>query len=782
MRTHTLGFPRMGRERELKWALEAHWRGELDEAGLAARAAELRAAHWRLQLAAGMAYATAGDFSLYDHMLDAAVLLGAVPERFSAGRGEADAPHDVSDVELAFRMARGDARANLAAMEMTKWFDTNYHYIVPEFTRATAFAPRPARLLAEAGEAAAVAGGAAAANGLGAVKIALPGPLTFLSLGKGMEGAGNWDKWALFDDLLAAYAEVVRAVAPACGLLQLDEPVLATDLDRAALERFRPAYETLVAAAGDTPVLLATYFGPVDHNLRTLAELPVAAVHLDLVRGPAQLPAVLDALDPSVAVSLGLVDGRNVWRARFDPALDLLRAALARRSPEQVLVAPSCSLLHVPMDLEPETELAPEVRRWMAFAAQKCREVRALADLAVAGPEPDAALARELEDNRAAWRAREASGLTRDPAVRARQAAVDDALLRRPSPYAVRREAQRERLHLPPLPTTTIGSYPQTPEIRRARREFKSGALDEAAYKDAMRAHIADCVRRQEAAGLDVLVHGEPERNDMVEYFGELLDGFCFTRHGWVQSYGSRCVKPPVIFGDVSRPGPMTVEWASHAASLTPKPMKGMLTGPVTILCWSFVRDDQPRSETCAQIGLAIRDEVADLEAAGLPIVQIDEPALREGLPLRRADWDAYLRWAVDCFRLATSGAADATQIHTHMCYAEFNDIIEAIAAMDADVISIEASRSNMELLRAFARFRYPNEVGPGVWDIHSPRVPSKDEMLGLLRRAAEVLPADRLWVNPDCGLKTRQWPETEASLANLVAAARALRAELGLA
>jgi len=761
MLTHTLGFPRMGKNRELKKALEAFWAGSSSRADLLDTARSLRLRHWQDQVAAGIDIVPVGDFSLYDHMLDMAVRLGATPERFG--------PAKPGDPEACFRMARGGQGEGAGAMEMTKWFDTNYHYLVPELSAGQAFAPDASGLLEQLAE--------AQAAGL-RTKVVLPGPCTFLHLSK---CAGEeFDRFDLLPALAEAYVELLRQLAPLADWIQIDEPVLALDLAYDQPRRFRAALERILPAAAPAKVMLATYFGGIGQNADVYSGLALDALHLDLVRAPEQLEGVFAHLGPQTALSLGVVDGRNIWRVDADKALGLLRQAVERIGPDRVLVAPSCSLLHCPVDLEDETALTPELKSWLAFALQKCEELRHLADCAQ-GLESSQGkdCGQWLEENARAQAGRRASPLVANQAVRQRLAATGPEALSRALPYGERAKSQRAALGLPPLPTTTIGSFPQTAEVRAARAKRKKGELTPEAYEDFLKENIRGVVAAQERLGLDMLVHGEPERNDMVEYFGEQLSGFCFTKNGWVQSYGSRCVKPPVIYGDVSRPGPMTVEWSRFAQSLTKRPMKGMLTGPVTILCWSFVRDDQPRSETCRQIALALRDEVADLEAAGLKAIQIDEPALREGLPLRSSERDGYLRWAVDAFRLAVGVAAPETQIHTHMCYCEFNEIVEWIAAMDADVISIEASRSRMELLEAFRRFRYPNEIGPGVWDIHSPRVPSVDEMLGLLRRAAAVIPVDRLWVNPDCGLKTRAWPETLASLENMAAAAKLARREL---
>jgi 5-methyltetrahydropteroyltriglutamate--homocysteine methyltransferase len=751
MLTHSLGFPRIGASRELKKAVEAYWSGSSDKEQLLATGTALRLQNWRTQHDAGLSLVPVGDFSYYDHMLDTAALLGCVPSRY-------DLQDNHVGLDTFFRMARGGD--GVTAMEMTKWFDTNYHYIVPEFTRGQKFKPSTTKIFDEVRE--------AEAAGF-APKPVLPGPFTLLHLGKSVEP--DFDKWDLLDDCVRAYAEILRKLAPHCQWIQLDEPVLCQDLPQDVLDRFIPAYAELKRACAPAKLLLATYFGAIDDKAALLPDLPVHGLHIDLVRAPEQLESVAAALPDESYLSLGLVNGRNIWATDQRRALQLVERAKALRGSDHLMIAPSCSLLHSPVDLSGETALDPEVRSWMAFAVQKCDEVALLAR-AASGED----VAVELERSDAIQSSRRTSEKVVNQSVRKRLAEVTPDMSRRDKPFAQRIMVQRQCLNLPLLPTTTIGSFPQTPDIRATRRRKKSGELSQAEYVKAMQGFIDECIREQEVLDLDVLVHGEAERNDMVEYFGELLEGFCFTANGWVQSYGSRCVKPPVIFGDVTRPEAMTVDWTTYAQRQTTRPVKGMLTGPVTILCWSFVRDDQPRRETCRQIALAIRDEVADLEQAGTPIIQIDEPALREGMPLRRQDWDDYLNWAVDCFKLATCPVRDDTQIHTHMCYSEFNEIIESIAAMDADVISIEASRSKMELLEAFGQFEYPNEVGPGIWDIHSPRVPPVEEMIELLRKAEAVIPRERLWVNPDCGLKTRGWPESRDALRNLVAAAKALR------
>jgi 5-methyltetrahydropteroyltriglutamate--homocysteine methyltransferase len=752
------GFPRIGLKRELKRALESHWRGEITADALRNTARELRQRHWRLASDAGADVVPCNDFSLYDHVLDTAVLFDAIPDRyrpvFASGR-----------LDGYFAMARGHKRNghDLHALEMTKWFDTNYHYLVPELQSGQSFRLVGDKPLAEFLEARALGHQA---------RPVLLGPVSFLLLSKAVDGS---DRLALLDALLPAYAELLGKLAEAgADWVQLDEPCLVLDLDDAAHAAYRRAYAVLSAANGPR-ILLASYFGALGDNLSLAASLPVDGLHVDLVRAPDQLDAVLDALSAEQVLSAGVVDGRNVWRSQPDKVLPLLRKAESRLGGDRLWLAPSCSLQHVPIDLEAETALNPARRASMAFARQKIEELRAYADALAGQAEAQAALTAQ----QTLLNAQAQSAGVVDEGVRARLRALSPQIALRRSSYATRHAAQADALKLPPLPTTTIGSFPQTDDLRKARAAHRGGKLGDVAYDNLLKAEVARVVRFQEAIGLDVLVHGEPERNDMIEYFGEQLDGYLFTRLGWVQSYGSRCVKPPVIWGDIVRPAPMTVAWSSYAQSLTAKPMKGMLTGPVTMLQWSFVRDDLPRETVCRQIALALRDEVHDLEAAGIHLIQIDEPALREGLPLRRADWPHYLAWAVECFRITAGGVRDTTQIHTHMCYSEFNDIIEAEAAMDADVISIETSRSRMELLDAFVRFRYPNGIGPGVYDIHSPRVPDPAEMLDLLRKALDVLSVDQLWVNPDCGLKTRGWPEVEAALRGMVGCAKQLRSEL---
>jgi 5-methyltetrahydropteroyltriglutamate--homocysteine methyltransferase len=758
-----LGHPRIGPERELKKGLEAYWAGRLPAAELLEQARTLRRSAWELQRDAGIAHVPSNDFSLYDHVLDTVALLGAVPDRFG-WVGE------TVDLATYFAMARGtpagSGSGGAPAMEMTKWFDTNYHYLVPEFDEGTGLHVASTKPMDEFAEAAAL--------GIHTRPVLL-GPLTFLTLGK---ATGLGDPMALLPRLLRCYAEVLRRLGDlGATWVQIDEPALVLDLEPGLGSTVVDAYARLADAAPGLRLLLATYFGGLRDNLPLALDLPVAAVHLDLVRAPEALEEALLRAPRGLALSLGIVDGRNVWRTDLDAALGTVERACDRVGPERVLVGPSCSLIHVPRDLGRETALDPELRSWLAFARQKLEEVVLL----VRGVnEGRGAIAEEIRASGEARESRARSRRVRSPAVRQRVAEISPGMLERESPFPVRRKVQREELGLPPFPTTTIGSFPQTREVRRARARHRSGRMSAEEYLEFLRAEVGRVVRLQEGLGLDILVHGEFERNDMVEYFGERLEGFAVTENGWVQSYGSRCVKPPILYGDVSRREPMTVEWGRYARSLTSRQVKGMLTGPVTILQWSFVRDDQPRSETCRAIALAIRDEVADLEAEGIRIIQVDEPALREGLPLRMADRPEYLGWAVEGFRLASAGVRDGTQIHTHMCYAEFNDIMDAIIALDADVISIEASRSRMDLLDVFVQRRYPNEIGPGIWDIHSPRVPGTDEMDALLERALRVLDPEQLWVNPDCGLKTRGWEEVERSLANMVASARALRARVG--
>jgi 5-methyltetrahydropteroyltriglutamate--homocysteine methyltransferase len=757
---HNLGFPRIGARRELKFGLEAYWKGESSRDTLKALGAQLRQRHWERQSA--LDFVPVGDFSFYDQVLDTSFMLGNLPERVRGHHGD--------PLDNYFRVARGRSAQSaedhaaccggVAAGEMTKWFDTNYHYIVPEFTADTQFKLDASRLLEQLAE--------AKAQGLKA-KPVIVGPVTYLAIGKAKDDS---DKLALLPRLLPAYAELLELLA-AQGVewVQVDEPLLVTELDASWQHAYNDAYHQLKGCRAK--LLLTTYFGPLQDNQYLAANLPVAGIHVDAINGREDVLPLLNLLPGHKVLSLGVINGRNIWKTDLTAVLDWLEP-LAQRLGDRLWIAPSCSLLHVPVDLASEQKLDADVKSWLAFALQKLDELEVLGTALRQGRET---VRDVLAGNQAALAARRASPRVNDPAVQAAVAKIGAHLGQRESAYVKRAGKQAALLKLPAYPTTTIGSFPQTAEIRHARSEYKAGRLDDAGYRAAMHAEIERSVREQEALGLDVLVHGEAERNDMVEYFGEQLEGYAFSQFGWVQSYGSRCVKPPILFGDISRPKAMTVEWITHAQSLTDKPMKGMLTGPVTILNWSFVRDDQPRSASCKQLALAIRQEVLDLEKAGVRVIQIDEAALREGLPLRKSQWKEYLDWAVESFRITANGVRDETQIHTHMCYSEFNDIIASIADMDADVITIETSRSDMELLDAFDDFKYPNEIGPGVYDIHSPNIPTQEHIVQLMKKAAERIPAARLWVNPDCGLKTRQWAEVIPALANMVEAARVLRA-----
>ncbi|MDA3922948.1 MAG: 5-methyltetrahydropteroyltriglutamate--homocysteine S-methyltransferase [Salinisphaera sp.] len=750
--SQNLGFPRIGERRELKKATEAYWKGDLDYAGLEATGAELRRANWAKQQAAGIDLIPSNDFSFYDQVLGLSCLLGNVPERFGWDGQN-------MNIDVAFDMARGTDGA--IACEMTKWFDTNYHYLVPEFTKATSFKLAGSKIFEEFAE--------AKAQGI-TTKPVIVGPATYLSLGKVTDGSGL-DKFALADELIGVYVEIAEKLAEqGAGWLQIDEPIFALDLNDAQRDVIRKAYDALSQVRG-IKIMVANYFGRLGDNLELFTSLPVAALHVDGVRGVEEIKAVAARLDDEKYLSVGIVDGRNVWKTDLKRAMEALQPVHGAIGGNRLIVGPSCSLLHSPVTLRSERKLDDEFLNWLAFAEEKLDEIVFLAnamDNKIDKP--------MLAANSAAMADRAESARIHDEAVKQRAAAVTDADYKRFSSYPERAAKQRAKLNLPAFPTTTIGSFPQTAEVRKARAAHKRGDLSDADYEAFVEQQIADAVKMQEDMGFDMLVHGEFERNDMVEYFGEKLSGYAFTKFGWVQSYGSRYVKPPIIFGDVSRPEPMTVRWSKYAQSLTDKPMKGMLTGPVTMVQWAFVRDDQPRSETVKQVALAIRDEVVDLETAGLAAIQVDEAAFREGLPLRQSDWAEYLDWATASFRLTAGGVQDDTQVHTHMCYSEFNDIIEAIADMDADCISIETSRSQMELLDAFVKFDYPNEIGPGVYDIHSPRVPAKQEMIDLLKKATEVLPPERIWVNPDCGLKTRGWAEVEPALRHMVDAARELR------
>ena len=759
-KVHNLGFPRIGAKRELKFALESYWKGESSRDELKALGAQLRQRHWDNQ--AGLDLVPVGDFSFYDQVLDASFLLGNLPERVQDFHGD--------KLDNYFRVARGRSAetaedhsaccGGVAAGEMTKWFDTNYHYIVPELTAETQFQLDASNLLEQLAE--------AKSQGVKAKPVII-GPVTYLAIAKAKDDS---DKLALLARIVPVYVELLAALAKeGVEWVQIDEPILVTELDADWQAAFKTAYDALKDSA--VKLLLTTYFGQLQDNAALAASLPVAGLHVDAVNDPESVESLVETLGADKVLSVGVINGRNIWKTDLTAVLDWIEPIAAKLG-DRLWIAPSCSLLHVPVDLESEEKLDSEVKAWLAFALQKLEELQLLGKALRDGRD---AVKAELAENLAALTARRNSPRVNNPAVKEAVAAITPDLGKRQSPYAERAVKQKAVLQLPLYPTTTIGSFPQTADIRRARSEFKAGRLDEADYLTAMRAEIARCVEEQEGLGLDVLVHGEAERNDMVEYFGEQLDGYVFTQFAWVQSYGSRCVKPPILFGDISRPKAMTVEWIRYAQSLTEKPMKGMLTGPVTILNWSFVRDDQPRSVSCQQLALAIRGEVLDLEKAGVHVIQIDEAALREGLPLRQSQWQEYLDWAIESFRITANGVGDETQIHTHMCYSEFNDIIASIADMDADVITIETSRSDMELLDAFEDFHYPNEIGPGVYDIHSPNIPTVEHIVELMQKAAERIPAERLWVNPDCGLKTRQWAEVTPALSNMVEAAKILRA-----
>ena len=760
--THNLGYPRIGARRELKRATEAFWRGKISPAELDLAAQTLRAERWRQQAAAGIDVIPSNDWSFYDHVLDAACLVGAIPSRFG-WEGE---PLDPAGY---FRLARGApggaSSGAVLPLEMTKWFDTNYHYLVPELERGMRFmlgSTKPFDELAEA-----------LALGI-RTKPVLLGPVSFLLLGKVPDDTRPFDRLELLGDLIGVYSAVLRRLAAGgAHWMQLDEPICALDLSHEQQAALRTAYAELAAAAPELKLLVATYFGELRDNLPTLLELPIHAVPVDAVRGADELEEVVATLPADKMLSVGIIDGRNVWKNDLDRSLGILEHIAALLGPERLLVAPSCSLLHVPITLRNETRLDSELASWLAFADEKLGEVRTLA-AALSGTRDETVFA----DHARALASRKGSARVNNVSVAEQMAGISPEDFRRPATFAERQPLQHARLRLPLIPTTTIGSFPQTNEVRSKRAQWKHGAMTDAEYEAYIEREIDRLIALQEELDLDLLVHGEFERGDMVEYFAEQLDGFGVTDNGWVQSYGSRYVKPPVIFGDVARPQPMTLRWLRYAQRRTVRPVKGMLTGPVTMAKWSFVRDDQPVETTVMQIALAIRTEVGDLEHADIAAIQIDEPALREGLPLRRADQEDYVRWAVDAFRLAAGGAGAATQIHSHMCYAEFNDILNAIAALDADVISIESARSGMELFHAFVDFRYPNEIGPGIYDIHSPRVPEVDEMVQRLRRAAAVLPRSHLWANPDCGLKTRRWHEVVPALRHLVAAAKQVREE----
>ena len=753
-KVHNLGFPRVGSMRELKFAQEGYWSGKSTKEELLKLAGEIRKINWGHQKSLDLV--AVGDFSLYDQVLDMSFTLGNIPQRARNYSGDV--------LDNYFRVARGrsvDPKQAISAAEMTKWFDTNYHYMVPEFEMSTTFKLDATRIIDQITE----------AKNLGLKpKPVIIGPVTYLAIGKEKDNSNKLD---LLPKLLDTYVELLEAlVAQNIEWVQIDEPILVTELSVELKKAFEISYAKL-----NNPklkILLATYFGSLQDNLETISKLPIAGLHIDAVNGGAEVDAVISKMSGKV-ISLGVVNGRNIWKSDLNAILDWVEP-IAKKLGDNLWIAPSCSLLHVPVDLSSEKKLDSEISSWLAFAIEKIKEIEVITTAINSGR---AKVENELAQNKQSLNSRKNSTRVHNPSVQAELAKVDASWGMRKGTYLERQVKQLPVLNLPKFPTTTIGSFPQTGDIRSARSKFKSGEITENAYQDAMRKEIIHSIKEQESLGLDVLVHGEAERNDMVEYFGEQLQGYAFSQFGWVQSYGSRCVKPPILFGDISRPKAMTVEWIKFAQSQTLKIMKGMLTGPVTILNWSFVRDDQPRSASCAQLALAIRQEVLDLEKAGIKVIQIDEAALREGLPLRKSQWKEYLDWAVGAFRIAANGVGDQTQIHTHMCYSEFNDIISSIADMDTDVITIETSRSDMELLDAFDSFKYPNEIGPGVYDIHSPNIPTQEHIVSLMQKAAQKIPAERLWVNPDCGLKTRQWSEVTPALTNMVAAAKTLRSKL---
>lgn len=755
-----LGFPRIGADRELKKAVEAYWKGKSSQEDLLNTAQELRQKHWKLQKQAGLDHIPCNDFSFYDHILDMIATLGCIPSRYNwQGKDEQ------VDLDLYFAMARGkqEGDQDVTAMEMTKWFDTNYHYIVPEFEQDQEFSLSSSKVFDEFIE--------AKEQGVKARPVII-GPASFVFLGKAKYEGFNPPE--IVEKLIPIYIEILQKLKDlGAEWVQIDEPMLAMDICDGAHDVFKNTYAKIKEAVPDLKILLTTYFEAMHENMQTAFSLPVDGIHLDLVRAPEQYKEALELISENMVLSLGLIDGRNIWKNNISASFQVAENICNKIGPERVMIGPSCSLLHSPVDLESETDLDPVVKNWMAFASQKIKEIAHIAKGLEKGPE---AIADVIEDSDKIQQERSTSTRIHNGDVKARMSAITSEMKKRQNPFSARQKEQRANLGLPLFPTTSIGSFPQTNDIRVARAAFKRGELSKAQYQEAMQEEIRRVIAYQEEIDMDVLVHGEAERNDMVEYFGEQLEGFVFTKKGWVQSYGSRCVKPPIIFGDISRPNAMTVDWITYAQSQTEKVMKGMLTGPITILQWSFVRDDQPRSTTSRQIALAIRDEVEDLEKAGIKIIQIDEAAIREGLPLRKQDWQNYLDNAVEDFRIASCVVQDATQIHTHMCYSEFNDIIDSIGRMDADVISIETSRSQMKLLDAFAAYKYPNEIGPGVYDIHSPRIPQVEEMVSLLEKAEKVLAKDQIWVNPDCGLKTRGWEEVKPALENMSKAAKIMR------
>lgn len=766
MKTTILGHPRIGEKRELKKAIESYWKENIDETTLLKIASDIKKKNWLHQKEIGIDIIPSNDFSLYDQVLDMSLTLNCIPKRFR------ELKNKVSFVDLYFAMARGFQKDNfdIVALEMTKWFDTNYHYLVPEFEKEQKFELNSCKIISEYRE--------ALKEGI-KTKPVLIGPLTYLLIGK--EKESGFHRLDLIDRLLPVYIELITELQnEGVTYIQFDEPYLSLNLSYKERECYLETYTILRAKFPKITFVLANYFGDLNDNLNLALSLPVDVLHVDLVRGLEELDSILIHQNKNQILSLGIVDGRNIWKNNFDTSIEIINKAKAVKG-DNLWISSSCSLLHSPYDLvnEEDGSIPKEVTQWLAFAKQKLQEIILLKKIAQNNLQ--ASDIKEIETNKLAFINKNNSTLIHNNQVKNRINALTEADSLRNNIFVERQKTQKSALKLPLFPTTTIGSFPQTKEVRSLRLKYKKRQLSEEKYNSFLEKEITSAIKFQENIGLDVLVHGEFERNDMVEYFGERLAGFAFSSFGWVQSYGTRCVKPPILFGDVSRENPMTVKWTEFAQSLSKKYVKGMLTGPVTILQWSFVRDDQPRAETCNQIALAIRDEVADLEKAGIKIIQIDEPAIREGLPLRKSNWAAYLKWAVNAFKISASVVNDETQIHTHMCYSEFNDIIANIADMDADVITIETSRSEMELLDVFVDFKYPNEIGPGVYDIHSPRVPNINEIESLLIKATNLLPPENIWVNPDCGLKTRDWPETIAALENLVASAKLMRERVSI-
>ncbi len=753
--THNLGFPRIGKQRELKFSLEKYWNNDLTKQQLEHSASALREEQWQHQ--AKLDFLPVGDFSFYDHVLDTSFLLGNIPHRSKQ--------NDAHELDDYFRAARGRASKSDSAChcnhatEMTKWFDTNYHYLVPEFNADTEFNLNSERLFAQIKQ---------AKNLDHNIKPVLIGPITYLWLGKSKDGSNKLD---LLEDIIKTYAQLLNQLkAEGIEWVQIDEPILVTELPDEYINAFKKAYQILHCEA--PKILLTTYFGELKENLEFTCDLPVSGIHIDTINAAHEVDDIIQRLDKTKVLSLGVINGRNIWKTDLNKLLAWLKP-INEQLDNRLWIAPSCSLLHVPVDLTSEKNLDSDLKSWLAFAIQKIEEITLIA---TALERNDASVIKALEKNQADLTTKNNSQRVHNNAVKARVKSINKTLSLRLSPFKKRAVLHKKLLNLPLYPTTTIGSFPQTDAIRKARRAFKKQIINSNDYKSFIQEEIKHTVELQEQLGIDVLVHGEAERNDMVEYFGEQLEGYAFSEFAWVQSYGSRCVKPPIIYGDISRPKAMTVEWIRYAQSLTKKPMKGMLTGPVTLLNWSFVRDDQSRALTCQQLALAIRDEVLDLEATGINIIQIDEAALREGLPLRQSQWQNYLNWAIEAYKISANGVKDETQIHTHMCYSEFNDIINAIADMDADVITIETSRSDMELLDVFDEYQYPNDIGPGVYDIHSPNIPSVEAMVSLIQKASKRIPAERLWVNPDCGLKTRNLEETALALGNMVLASKQLK------